>query len=345
MECIDNIELTVSQSQTKSDGEFAVTFEDIKDAYDRIKPYVHKTPVMTSKAINEIAGKDLYFKCENLQKVGAFKFRGACNAVFKLTEEDLKKGVVTHSSGNHGQALALAAKMRGTTAYVVVPNNAPKIKLDAIQGYGANVTLCEPTLVARESGVEKLIQEHGATLIHPFDNREVIAGQGTVAIELLSQVENLDAIIVPIGGGGVCSGISIAAKRMNPEIKIIGVEPTGADDACRSFKKGERLPHLEGYPNTIADGLLTTVGDLTWPVIKSHLHNVLTVDDNEIKAAMKLVWDRMKLIIEPSSATVLAAVLSKEFKELYGQDGTIKRIGLIVTGGNVDLAKVLTFFS
>ncbi|GAM17165.1 hypothetical protein SAMD00019534_003400, partial [Acytostelium subglobosum LB1] len=347
IEKMSNLESSINGYPTNEVGTsgFAVSFNDIKEAYERIKPHIHKTPVLTCQSINEIAGKELFFKCENFQKVGAFKFRGACNSVFKLSEDDLKRGVTTHSSGNHGQALALAARMRNTTAYVVVPKNAPKIKLDAIIGYGANVHLCEPTLQARESGVEALIAQHGCKMIHPFDNADVIAGQGTVAIELLSQVENLDAIIVPIGGGGVMSGVTIAAKTINPDIKIIGAEPLGADDAFRSFEKGVKLPHRDNNPNTIADGLLTTVGDLTFPIIKSHVHSIITVDDNEIKAAMKLVWDRMKIIIEPSSATVLAVVLSEKFKEKYGNDGKVKRIGLVITGGNVDLEKCLSFLT
>eukprot|EP01132_Coremiostelium_polycephalum_P005146 gene5146-6406_t len=317
-------------------NKYQITINDILEAHERIKPYIHKTPVLTNCTINEMVGDgiQLYFKCENLQKVGAFKFRGACNAVFKLSDQDLLKGVVTHSSGNHGQALSLAARMRNTTAYIVVPENAPTIKLNAIRGYNAQVTLCKPTLEARESNCQALQDKHGCKLIHPYDNQDVIAGQGTMAVELLEQVEGLDCVICPVGGGGMLSGVCIASKSLDPSIKVIAAEPEGANDASRSLSSGEKQKHLEGHPNTCADGLLTNLGTLNWPIIKDYCDDIITVNDTEIKAAMRLVWDRMKIIIEPSSATTLAAVLKPEFKLKYKE---LKKIGLIISGGNVDL--------
>ncbi|KAK5579273.1 hypothetical protein RB653_008954 [Dictyostelium firmibasis] len=310
-----------------------VTLNDIKEAHKRIEKYIHKTPVLTNSTINELAGKELYFKCENLQKTGSFKMRGASNAIFSLNEEELSRGVVTHSSGNHGQAISYASKVRGTPCYVVVPENAPSVKLNAICGYGANVTQCKATLEARELNTNQLIEKHGCKLIHPFDNLQVIAGQGTVSLELMEQVENLDAIITPVGGGGLLSGTCITAKSLNPNIKVFAAEPLGADDAHRSLKSGSIQKHTEGKPNTIADGLLTIVGSLTFPIIKENCDDIIVVTDDEIKDAMRLVWERMKIIIEPSSASTLAAVLKPEFKDRKD----IKKVGIIISGGNVDL--------
>ncbi|EGG13325.1 serine racemase [Cavenderia fasciculata] len=319
MQAITSVNSSSSNLTIYNSKNLGVSFDDIKQAHDRIKPHIHKTPIMTSSVINDMSGFELYFKCENLQKVGAFKYRGACNSILKLDEQDAKKGVVTHSSGNHGQAIAKAAQLRGIPAYIVVPNNAPKVKLDAIRGYAgeSNVVLCQPNLQSRESTCNDLITKTGCTLIHPFDNADVIAGQGTVAIELLSQVDNLDVIICPIGGGGVLSGVCIAAKTLNPDIKIIGVEPLGADDAARSLEAGEALPHLPGKPNTIADGLLTCVGKLNFPIVQSLCDGIITVDDEEIKYALKTIWERMKIIVEPSSATVLAAWCQKDWTHCH----------------------------
>ncbi|EGC31693.1 hypothetical protein DICPUDRAFT_89549 [Dictyostelium purpureum] len=320
-----------------------VTLKDIKEAHERIKQYIHETPVLTNSTINKLSGdKEIFFKCENFQKVGAFKFRGACNSVFKLNEEDMKKGVVTHSSGNHGQALSLASKMRGVPCYVVVPENAPIVKLNAIKGYDANVTLCKATLEARETNTNALIEKHGCKLIHPFNNLDVIAGQGTAALELLEQVKDLDAVITPVGGGGLLSGTLISVKSINPNIKVFAAEPEGADDAFRSLKEGSIQSHTEGKPNTIADGLLTTLGPLNFPIIQKYIDGIITVSDDEIKSSMKLVWERMKIIIEPSSATVLAAIikqnsLDEENKQIKSN---IKRIGVIISGGNVDLSNI-----
>ncbi|KAF2073786.1 hypothetical protein CYY_004920 [Polysphondylium violaceum] len=316
-----------------------ITLQDIKEAHERIKPFVHQTPILTNSTINELCGGlELYFKCENLQKVGAFKFRGATNAVLQLTQEELDRGVVTHSSGNHAQALAKIAKMKNTTAYIVVPKNAPTIKLNAIKGYGANVLLCEPTLKAREENVEILREKHGCVFIHPFDNVNVICGQGTVGLEILDQVPQLDAIVCPVGGGGLLSGICIAAKGINPNITIIAAEPEGANDTSRSFAQGERVSsHLPGLPNTICDGLLTVVGNLTFPIIQQNIDSVITVTDEQVKEAMRLVWERMKIIIEPSSATSLAAVLKNGASEFKAKYPNLKKIALVITGGNVDL--------
>ncbi|KAN0038726.1 hypothetical protein ACTA71_000912 [Dictyostelium dimigraforme] len=313
-----------------------VTLKDIKEAHNRIEKYIHKTPVLTNSTINQLAGKELYFKCENLQKTGSFKMRGACNAIFSLNEEELSKGVVTHSSGNHGQAISYASKVRGTPCYVVVPENAPSVKLNAICGYGANVTKCKATLEARESNTKQLIEQHDCKLIHPFDNLQVIAGQGTASLELMEEIENLDAIITPIGGGGLLSGTCITAKSLNPNIKVFAAEPLGADDAYRSLASGSIQKHTDGKPNTIADGLLTTVGSLTFPIIKENCDGIIVVTEDEIKDAMKLVWERMKIIIEPSSATTLAAILKQEFKDKKD----IKKVGIIISGGNVDLSSI-----
>jgi len=272
------------------------------------------------------------------QKVGAFKFRGACNSVFALTEEEASKGVVTHSSGNHGQALALAAKMRGTPAYIVMHTNAPNIKKKAVEGYGGIIVPCEPNEQARVSTCEKIMKETGATLIHPYNNPFVIAGQGTIALELLEQVPDLDAIISPVGGGGMTSGICIAAKGLNPKIRIFAAEPKGADDAARSMAEGKLVPSVN--PNTIADGLRTSLGTLTWPIIRDNVEKVITVSEDEIIAAMRIVFERMKIVIETSAAVGVAVALSEEFKMISG----CKKVGIILCGGNVDLDNLKNLF-
>jgi threonine dehydratase/serine racemase len=309
----------------------AVTLEDIRAASRRIVGLIHRTPVLTCSTLDAMAGKSLFLKCENFQKVGAFKFRGACNAVAQLDPAKASKGVVTHSSGNHAQALALAARQRGIPAYIVMPRTAPAVKRRAVEGYGGKVVPCEPNLAARESEAARLLDETGGTLIPPYDHPHVIAGQGTAALELLEQTPQLDAIIAPVGGGGLMAGIALAARSLHPAIRIFAAEPAGADDAARSLAAGKLVPQTG--PKTVADGLLTSLGDLTWPILRDHLERVVTVTDEAIIAAMRLVWERAKIIIEPSSAVPVAAVLSDEFKSIKG----ISRIGIVLSGGNVDL--------
>jgi threonine dehydratase/serine racemase len=290
--------------------------------------------MMTSETLDRLGGRRLFFKCENLQKVGAFKYRGATNAVRKLTEEEAARGVVTHSSGNHAQALALAARVRGTPAYIVMPKTATPVKKAAVEGYGGIVTLCEPTLEAREQTAAEIVERTGATLIPPYDHADVIAGQGTAALELLEDVPDLDAIITPVGGGGLLSGVCIVARGVKPGIRVFGAEPLGADDAARSMAAGTLIPQTA--PNTIADGLLTSLGQLTWPIIRDKVERVFTVTDDQIRAAMRLVWERMKLVIEPSAAVPVAVVLADEFRSLTGID----RACVVLSGGNVNLDKL-----
>lgn len=308
------------------------TFSDIQKAHDRIRPFIHLTPVLTSKSINEIVGAELYFKCENLQKVGAFKFRGACNSVFALTEEEARNGVCTHSSGNHAAALALAARMRGIPAYIVMPENAPGIKKIAVAGYGAQITYCTPTLEARESTLKKVAEQTGATEIHPYNYFNVICGQGTAAKELIEQTGRLDIVMAPVGGGGLLSGTAISAKALLTNVLVIAAEPDGADDAFRSFYSKTIQPSVA--PNTIADGLLTSLGSLTFPVIMNNVDQIVTVSEEKIVEAMRMIWERMKIIIEPSSAVPLAAILENKV------DVKGKKVGIILSGGNVDLGKL-----
>ncbi|HMU95072.1 MAG TPA: pyridoxal-phosphate dependent enzyme [Anaerolineales bacterium] len=308
------------------------TLNDIQQAAERIKPYAHRTPVLTNESLNQKVGAQVYLKCENLQKVGAFKFRGACNAVYSLTDEEASHGVVTHSSGNHAQALALAAKMRGIPAYIVMPSNAPQVKKDAVAGYGGQITFCEPTLAARESTMEGIRQKTGATVVHPYDNEKVIAGQGTAALELLEDVPDLDVIITPVGGGGLLSGTSIAAMGIKKGIRVIAGEPEKADDAFRSLQAGRIIPSEN--PKTIADGLLTSLGALTFPIIQQNVEQIVTVSEEGIIAAMKFVWERAKIIIEPSSAVAIGVLWENKIN-LHGL-----KIGVIISGGNVDLNKL-----
>ncbi|WP_066630064.1 pyridoxal-phosphate dependent enzyme [Labilibacter marinus] len=308
------------------------TFSDVEDAFIRIQPYIHITPVLTNTAINKMTGADIYFKCENFQKVGAFKFRGACNAVFSLSDEEAAKGVATHSSGNHAAALALAAKLKETHAYIVMPKNAPGVKKRAVGSYGGVITFCEPTLKDREETLDKIIGESGAAMIHPYNQKEIIAGQGTCALEFMEQQNDLEAIVAPVGGGGLLSGTAITAKYLNPEIEIIGAEPDGADDAYRSLKNNERMPMTN--PNTIADGLLTALGDHTFEAITKNVDAIITTSDESIIKAMRLIWERMKIVVEPSSAVALAIILDN--KEAFKG----KRVGVILTGGNVDMEKL-----
>jgi threonine dehydratase len=308
------------------------TFNDIKAAHERIRPYIHRTPVMTSKSINEIVGAELFFKCENLQKVGAFKFRGACNSVFSLSNEEAKNGVCTHSSGNHAAALALAARMRGIPAYIVMPENAPEIKKVAVAGYGAQITFCTPKLEARESTLKKVAEQTGATEIHPYNYFNVICGQGTAAKELIEEIGALDVVMAPVGGGGLLSGTALSTKALLPNARVIAAEPAGADDAFRSFYSNTLQPSVT--PKTIADGLLTSLGSLTFSIILNEVDQIATVSEESIVAAMRMIWERMKIIIEPSSAVPLAAILENKV-EVKGQ-----KVGIILSGGNVDLGRL-----
>lgn len=315
-----------------------ITFETVQRAAARIAGVAHRTPVMTCSALDEMAGRRLFFKCENFQKVGAFKFRGAFNAVSQLSDEAAANGVVTHSSGNHAQALALAAKMRGVPAYIVMPSTAPAVKKAAVEGYGAEVIVCEPTLAARESTADEVQARTGASFIHPYDNDDVIAGQGTVMLELFDQVAeldaSLDAVITPVGGGGLLGGTCLAARGLDSSIRIFAGEPAGADDAARSFAAGELIPQTG--PNTIADGLLTSLGRRNWSIIQQHVEQIVTVSDDEIVAAMRLLWERAKLLVEPSSAVALAAVLSGQFET----SDDVESVGVVLSGGNVDLERL-----
>ncbi|MFV0593783.1 MAG: pyridoxal-phosphate dependent enzyme [Draconibacterium sp.] len=307
-------------------------YSDVVKAHEIIKKYAHRTPVLSSSGINKIVGAELFFKCENFQKVGAFKFRGACNAVFSLSDEEAAHGVGTHSSGNHAAALELATRMRGIAAHIVMPINAPEIKKKAVAGYGANITFCKPTLEARESTLAAIIKETGASEIHPYNNFNVIAGQGTAAKELIEDKGGFDLILAPVGGGGLLSGTAITAKYLLPACRVIAAEPAGADDAFRSFQSKTRIPSVE--PKTIADGLLTSLGERNFAIIMDKVDDIVTVSEENIIAAMRLIWERMKIIIEPSSAVPLAAILEKKIK-LKG-----KKTGIILSGGNLDLGSL-----
>ena len=315
-------------------GKYAASIDDIRAAAGRIKGVGHRTPILTSQTLDEMAGRKLFFKCENFQKVGAFKLRGGWNAVSMLSDEEAAKGVCTHSSGNHAQAVAFSAMKRGIASYIVMPNNVPDVKLDAVKGYGANIILCEPTLEARETTLDEITKKTGAQVVHPFNNPNVIAGQGTAALEMIEDLGTLNAIIAPIGGGGLMSGTCIATRSLLPETKLFGAEPAGADDAYRSLKEGKIIPQTN--PDTICDGLLTSLGEYTWNILKDHLEAIYTVTDDEVINAMRLIWERMKIIIEPSSATAVAVALKSEFKALEG----LEKVGIILTGGNVELSKL-----
>ncbi len=311
---------------------FTPTLPDIRQAAERIRPYAHRTPILTCASLDRQVGARVFLKCENLQKVGAFKFRGACNAVFSLTEEEAARGVATHSSGNHAQALALAARLRGVPAYIVMPEDAPAVKKAAVAGYGGQITFCKPTLQARETTTERIVEETGATVVHPYNDYRVIAGQGTAALELLEEVPDLDVIIAPVGGGGLLSGTAIAAKGLSPNIRVLGAEPEMADDAYRSLQAGRILPSEN--PRTIADGLLTSLGTLTFPIIQQHVDQVVTVSEAGIIAAMKFVWERAKIVIEPSAAVPVGLLWERKL-DLSGL-----RVGVILSGGNVDLERL-----
>ena len=310
-----------------------VNFSDVKDASRRLEGVVLKTPVVNSPEIDRLAGRKIFMKCENMQRIGAFKFRGASNAVMLLGEE-AENGLCTHSSGNHGQAVALAAKQRGVQAFIVMPNNAPRVKIDGVRSHGGEVVLCEPNLEARIEAANAVLEETGATFIHPFDNLNVIAGQGTAAKEMIEECGKLDAVLCPIGGGGLMSGTSISTRELLPEALVFGTEPYGADDAARSLESGEYVPQTG--PNTICDGLLTSMGKITWPIIRDNVEEVIRVSDEEVLEAMTLIYDNFEMIVEPSGAISLAAILNPRFKEMSG----LERVGIILCGGNIDLEKL-----
>lgn len=303
---------------------------EIRATYERIKDVIHKTPVHTSSTLNHMVNAKCFFKCENFQKMGAFKFRGAYNALSLLDPEKRKKGVVTDSSGNHAQALALAARYFGVKATVVMPETAPKVKVQAVKGYGGEVVFCKPSMESRKNTVKKLIEEHGYTLVHSSNDINIIHGAGTATLELLSEVKDLDYVFAPVGGGGLLSGTALAIKELSPSTKVIGVEPKMADDAYRSFKEGKLYPST--YPPTIADGLRTGLGDFTFSIIKENVDDIILVSEEAIVNAMQFIYERMKLVVEPSGAVSLAGVMSKQI------DVSNKRIGIIISGGNIDLS-------
>ncbi|MEC4242297.1 pyridoxal-phosphate dependent enzyme [Pseudomonas corrugata] len=308
------------------------TIQDMLEARERIAPYVHKTPVLTSRFINDLVGAELFFKCENLQKAGAFKARGASNAVFGLSDEQAAKGVATHSSGNHGTCLSYAAGQRGIPCTVVMPHTAPQAKKDAVKGYGGVVVECEPSTSSREAVFAQVVEESGAEFVHPYNDWRVIAGQATCSAELIEQVERLDSVIAPIGGGGMVSGTCLTLSHLAPQIKVYAAEPLNADDAARSFRAGKII--ADDAPVTVADGLKVPLKELTWHFVSNHVVDILTATEQEIIDAMKLIWKRMKIVVEPSSAVPLAVILKN--KEIFAG----QRVGIIVTGGNVDLDKL-----
>src|SRR6516225_10000572 len=307
----------------------AIKFDNIRAAHERIRAHIHRTPVLTSEQLNEASGASLFFKCENFQKIGAFKARGATNAVFSLDETIAQRGVATHSSGNHGAAVARAAKLRGIPAHIVMPSNSAKVKVRAVEGYGAHVVFCEPTEKAREATCAEVIGKTGATLIHSFENEHVIAGQGTAAMELLEDVPNLDVIMCPVGGGGLLSGTAIAARSTRPQITVIAVEPENADDAAQSFRAGRRLVTEKKF--TIADGLRTNIGEPNFAIVQQCVDDIVTVSEEAIVSAMRTIWETMKIVIEPSAAVPYAGIAERVI------DAGGKRVGIILTGGNIDL--------
>jgi threonine dehydratase len=306
-----------------------VDLDTIRRAHERIRAHIHRTPILTSARLNEASGSSLFFKCENFQKVGAFKARGATNAVFALDERIAKRGVATHSSGNHAAALSRAAKLRGIPAHIVMPSNSPQVKVRAVEGYGGQIVFCEPNQRAREEACAKVIAETGATLIHPFENEDVMAGQGTIAIELLEEVPDLDLVLCPVGGGGVLCGIAVAAKTLRPDIKIIAVEPAGADDAAQSFHQNKLV--YQEKKATIADGLRTNLGAPNFDLVRRYVDDVVTVSEESIVAAMRALFETMKIVVEPSGAVSYGAVVERKVA------GDSLRVGIILTGGNVDL--------
>jgi threonine dehydratase len=305
------------------------TLADIEQAAERIRPYAHRTPVLTCSALNQLAGAELFFKCENFQKVGAFKFRGAANAVFSLSDAEALRGVATHSSGNHAQALALAARLRGVPAHIVMPDSSPKVKVEAVRGYGGRIVFCRPTQAERERTLAEVVRDTGAAFVHPYDDARVIAGQATAARELLAEVQGLDLLLAPVGGGGLASGTALAARYLSPRTRVVAAEPAQADDARRSLQEGRIVPSEN--PRTVADGLRTSLGRLTFAILRALLAEVVTVSEEGIVAAMRRVWERMKILIEPSAAVPVAALLEG------GLQARGLRVGVILSGGNLDL--------
>lgn len=314
-----------------------ITAQHINEAHDRIRPYIHRTPILTCNTIDQMAGASLFFKCENFQKIGAFKIRGGMNAVLSLSPEERAKGIATHSSGNHAQAIAFAARQTGVKAYIVMPDNSPSVKVNAVKGYGAEVHFCAPNQAARESTLQQIVDKTGAAFIHPYNDERVITGQATAAKEVIEDCTSLDFILAPVGGGGLLSGTALSAHYFSPATKVYAGEPEGAADAVLSFKSGkiEKAP----YVDTIADGLQTTLGDKTLPIIWTYVKDILLVSEDEIKAALKLVYERMKIVVEPSCVVPLAAVLRN--KEIFQG----KKVGIILSGGNVDLLKLSGWMS
>ena len=328
---------------------YAATLASVQEAAARIQGHVIRTPVMTCSTLSRLSGHKLFFKCENFQKGGAFKIRGATNALFSVDAATAARGVVTHSSGNHAQACALAARARGVPAHIVMPSTAPQVKKNAVRGYGARVIECDP--LERAETAAKVAEETGGLLVHPSNDPSVISGQGTVALELLEQISDMegsgggapiDFLVVPLGGGGLISGICAAAKGLYPDLRIIAAEPSGADDGFRSKAAGKLLGHAEGHPSTVADGLCTTLGSNTFPFVRDMVEEVVTVDESEIAAGMRLVYERMKLVIEPSAGTGVAVVLSSRFKEIAGEN---KRVAVVLCGGNVDLERMAEYMA
>ncbi|MHA1304005.1 MAG: threonine ammonia-lyase [Candidatus Heimdallarchaeaceae archaeon] len=310
--------------------------KEVEKAYERIKPFINHTPVMTSTTLNKRVNCKCFIKCENFQKIGAFKIRGALNAVSKLSEEEKKRGVITHSSGNHAQALSLAASIFGVKATIVMPKGAPKVKVEATKGYGGEVVFCGNEPSNREETTSKLIKQYGYTLIHPSNNWDIIFGAGTVAYELLQEINDLDYVFAPVGGGGLLSGTAIATKGLSPHTKVIGVEPANADDAYRSLKDGKIYPSIK--PNTIADGLRTSLGDITFKVLSEKVDEIILISEEQIINAMEFLWTRMKLVVEPSGAVSIAGILSNQL------DLENKRVGAIISGGNIDLTNFFEGF-
>jgi len=313
-----------------------ITFENICDAHKLISKYIHRTPVLTSKSINEICGCELFFKCENFQKIGAFKIRGALNAALTLHETKLKNGICTHSSGNHAQAIAYAAKILGIKAYIVMPENSPKVKTDAVKGYGAEIFFCEPTLQAREENIKIVIEKTNAEFIHPYDDYRIITGQATCAKELIEDIPDLDVIITPVGGGGLLSGTLLSVNYISPKAEVFAAEPEGAADAIYSIKSGKI--EKAKYIDTIADGLLTTLGTKNFEIIRKYIKKIILVSDEEIIESLKMIFQRLKIVVEPSSATALAAIIKQ--KEYFQK----KKIGVILSGGNINTALFASIF-
>jgi threonine dehydratase len=319
----------VSRAVATETANMSLDLKSIRTAHERIRAHIHRTPVLTSSRLDAASGASLFFKCENFQKIGAFKARGATNAVFSLDDATVRRGVATHSSGNHGAALARAAKLRGIPAHIVMPSNSTKVKVRAVETYGAHIVFCEPTEAARDSACADVIAKTGATLIHSFENEDVMAGQGTAAVELLEEISDVDLVMCPVGGGGLLCGTAVAAKSMRPSTTVIAVEPANADDAAQSFRAGRLIRTEKKF--TIADGLRTNVGAPNFPIIQRYVDYIATVSEEAIVSALRTIWEMMKIIIEPSAAVPYAAIVESKI------DIGRKRVGIILTGGNVDL--------